>query len=80
MPQQNFGPPGQGERREPLPRHGGTGADDHSFTPSYMKDFKPSFMEEFEKAEQSNYRTKEQTGSQQRYPPPGQGNFTGEVW
>ncbi|KAJ1385677.1 hypothetical protein SESBI_41420 [Sesbania bispinosa] len=77
-PQQNFGPPGQGERRDPVPRHGASEASGDTFTPSYMKDFKPSYMEEFEQVEQGNYPAKEQTGSQQRFPPPGQGNFTGE--
>lgn len=81
MPQQNFGLPGQGGIRDPAPRPGGTDASqawDDTFTPSYMKDFKPSYMEELERAEQGNHPAKEQTGSQQRYPPPGQGNFTGE--
>ncbi|KAL6530678.1 hypothetical protein OROGR_014538 [Orobanche gracilis] len=85
VPQQNFGPPGQGERRDPATSPGGTGTsqswDATSGTPSYVKDFKPSYMEEFEQfgqANQGNYPPKEQTGSQQRYPPPGQGNFTGE--
>ncbi|TKY71375.1 hypothetical protein E2542_SST00105 [Spatholobus suberectus] len=35
-------------------------------------------MEEFEQAEQGSHPAKEQTGSQQRYPPSGPGNFTGE--
>ncbi|KAK7328305.1 hypothetical protein VNO77_22408 [Canavalia gladiata] len=74
----NFGRPGQGERRDPVPRQGASGGGDDTFSPSYMKDFKPSYMEEFEQAGQGNYPAKEQTGSQQRYPPSGQGNFTGE--
>ncbi|XP_027329770.1 multiple organellar RNA editing factor 1, mitochondrial-like isoform X2 [Abrus precatorius] len=78
VPQENFGVPGQGERREPVPRHGTSQAGGDNFTPSYMKDFKPSYMDEFEQAEQGNYPAKEQTGSQPRYPPSGQGNFTGE--
>ncbi|KAE9595117.1 hypothetical protein Lal_00041331 [Lupinus albus] len=85
VPQQNFGPPGQGERKDPAASPGGTGTSqswgDTSFTPSSVKDFKPSYKEEFEQfgqANQGNYPPKEQTGSQQRYPPPGQGNFTGE--
>lgn len=92
MPQQNFGQPGQGERRDPEPRHGVSEARGDTFTPSYMNDFnfKPSYMEELEQAEgkfkpsymgesgQGNHPTKEPTGSQQRYPPSGPGNFPGE--
>ncbi|CAJ1963714.1 unnamed protein product [Sphenostylis stenocarpa] len=80
MPQQNFGRPGQGERRDPIPRHDASDVRGDSFTPSYMKDFKPSYMDEFEQAEQGNHPAKEHTGSQQRYPPSGPGNFTGEVY
>nr|XP_012569106.1 multiple organellar RNA editing factor 1, mitochondrial-like isoform X2 [Cicer arietinum] len=86
-PQQNFGPPGQGERRGPVPSEGGW-----DFKPSPPGqgerrgpvsseggwDFKPSYMEEFEQVEKGNYHAKEQTESQQRFPPPGPGNFTGE--
>ncbi|CAI8611936.1 unnamed protein product [Vicia faba] len=64
-PQQNFGPPGQGERRDSVPSEGGW-------------DFKPSYMEEFEQANKGNQHANEQSGSQQRFPPPGPGNFTGE--
>ncbi|XP_061337176.1 multiple organellar RNA editing factor 1, mitochondrial [Gastrolobium bilobum] len=79
VPQQNFGRPGQGERRDPVSGQGASGAlGGDTFTPSYMKDFKPSYMEEFEQAEQRNFPAKEKTESQQGYPPPGQGNFTGE--
>lgn len=89
MPQQNFGQPGQGERRDPVPRHGVSEARGDTFTPSYMN-FKPSYMEKLEQAEgkfkpsymgesgQGNHPTKEPTGSQQRYPPSGPGNFPGE--
>ncbi|MED6143159.1 hypothetical protein PIB30_003864 [Stylosanthes scabra] len=72
-PQQNYG---QRERRDPVPRD--SDQLDDTFTPSYMKDFKPSYMQEFENFEQGNYPPKEQAGSQQRNPPPGVGNFTGE--
>ncbi|XP_020220750.1 multiple organellar RNA editing factor 1, mitochondrial [Cajanus cajan] len=78
MPQQNFGQPGQGDRINPVPRYGASEGRGDTFTPPYMEDFKPSYMKEFEQAEQGNHTAKEQTGSQQRYPPSGQGNFTGE--
>ncbi|KAL2342243.1 hypothetical protein Fmac_010183 [Flemingia macrophylla] len=77
-PQQNFGRPGQGERINPVPRYGASEGRGDAFTPPYMEDFKPSYMKEFEQAEQGNHPTREQTGSQQRYPPSGLGNFTGE--
>lgn len=69
-PQQNFGPPGQGVRRDPASSEGGW---NNSSSPSYMKGFQPSYMKEFEQAEQGNHPAKEQ-----RYQPPGQGNFAGE--
>ncbi|XP_027930994.1 multiple organellar RNA editing factor 1, mitochondrial [Vigna unguiculata] len=78
MPQQNIGRPGQGERRDPVPRHGASDVRGDTFVPSYMKDFKPSYMDEFEQAERGNYPAKEQTESQQRYPPSGPDNFTGQ--
>ncbi|XP_058780304.1 multiple organellar RNA editing factor 1, mitochondrial-like [Vicia villosa] len=64
-PQQNFGSPGQGEKRDSVPSEGGW-------------NFKPSYMEEFEQANKGNQHANEQSGSQQRFPPPGPGNFTGE--
>ncbi|CAK8569775.1 unnamed protein product [Lathyrus sativus] len=64
-PQQTFGPPRQGERRDSVPSEGGW-------------DFKPSYTEEFEQADKGNHNTREQSGSRQRFPPPGLGNFTGE--
>ena len=79
MPQQNFGRPGQGERRDPVPRHGASEVRGDTFTPSYAQDFKPAYMEGFEQAKLGNHPAKEQAGSQQRYPPSGPG-FTGEVW
>jgi len=46
MPQQNFGRPGQGERRDPVPRY---------IAPDVRGDtFMPSYMQEFEQAEQGN--------------------------
>ncbi|XP_028753248.1 multiple organellar RNA editing factor 1, mitochondrial-like [Neltuma alba] len=64
-PQPNFGPSGQGVPRDPVTRPGGAGAyqgQGENFVPSNREGFKPSY---------------DQQGSQQRYPPSGQGNLTG---
>lgn len=81
-PQQNFGPPGQGERRNYAPQQNfgppGQGERGNSVPSEGGWDFKPSYMEEFEQAQKGNNHAEEQTGSQQRFPPPGPSNFTGE--
>ncbi|KAG2396374.1 Multiple organellar RNA editing factor [Vigna angularis] len=76
MPQQNIGRPGQGERRDPVPRHGTSDVRGDTFVPSYTTNFKPTYMEEFEQAKQETHPAKERTGSQ--HPPSGPDNFTGQ--
>ncbi|KOM33731.1 hypothetical protein LR48_Vigan01g328700 [Vigna angularis] len=78
MPQQNIGRPGQGERRDPVPRHGTSDVRGDTFVPSYTTNFKPTYMEEFEQAKQETHPAKERTGSQ--HPPSGPDNFTGQVF